>query len=100
MIVPAFILNLGQIVATPGAIAAFERTGESPATFLRRHEQADWGDLCDHDRQANEAAVSHEGDTERQARVLSSYRLKDETKVWVITEHNRSVTTVLLPEEY
>ncbi len=100
MIVPNFILSLGQIVATPGALDAFERTGEQPTTYLRRHQRADWGDLCPEDKQANDAAVAHEGDAERQARVLSSYKLKDKTKLWIISEWDRSVTTVLLPEEY
>ena len=100
MIIPTFMLTLGRIVATPGALKALERTGEHPSTFLRRHEHGDWGHLCNEDKHANDDAVKHEGDHERQARVLSCYRLKDRTKLWIITEWDRSVTTVLLPSEY
>ena len=54
----------------------------------------DWGDLDPFDQQQNEQAVTHGG------RLLSAYRLKDGTRIWVITEWNRSATTLLLPEEY
>ena len=92
--------SLGQVVATPGALEAFQRTGQQPSEFLRRHALGDWGDLDQHDMRANDEAVRHEGDPKRQARVLSTYRLKDGTKIWIITEHDRSVTTILLPSEY
>ena len=92
--------RLGQVVATPGALDAFQRTGQSPTIFLQRHAAGDWGDLCDEDKRANDAAIAHEGDPERHARVLSAYRLKDQTKIWIISEHDRSATTILLPSEY
>jgi hypothetical protein len=92
--------RLGQIVSTPGALEAFQQAGEIPSAFLRRHAACDWGELCPEDRRANDAAVRHEGDPERQARVLSAYRLKDQTKIWIITEWDRSATTILLPSEY
>ena len=92
--------RLGQIVATPGALEAFQRTGETPATFLRRHVTGDWGDLDDHDKRMNSEAIRFEGDPEKQGRVLSAYRLQDNTRIWIISEHDRSVTTILLPEEY
>ena len=91
---------LGQIVATRGALDAMGKTGDNPATFLQRHLSGDWGDLCDEDKQLNDAAVANEGDSERQDRVLSAYHLTDQTKIWIITEWDRSVTTILLPEEY
>lgn len=85
---------LGQIVATPGALEAFQQTGESPWTFLARHVSGDWGDLDEEDRRENELSLVHG------FRLLSAYRLTDQTKIWVITEADRSVTTLLLPTEY
>ena len=85
---------LGQIVATPGALAAFERTGDTPAAFLRRHVCGDWGELDAHDRQENEVSVTGG------FRILSAYKLSDDTRIWVITEADRSSTCILLPEEY
>jgi hypothetical protein len=86
--------NLGQIVATPGALAAFEHCGGNPAEYLRRHQAGDWGDLCNEDLQENEFSLLHG------FRLLSSYHLNGGTKVWIITEADRSATTILLPEEY
>ena len=86
--------SLGQVVATPGALAAFESTNQTPLEFLRRHEVLDPGELDEEDQQTNQDAVANGG------RVLSSYRLKDNTKIWVITEADRSSTCLLLPEEY
>jgi len=86
--------DLGRLVATPGALAALERSAESPMIFLARHVGGDWGDLDEHDRAANERALS-EGE-----RIFSSYKTGAGEKVWVITEWDRSVTTLLLPEEY
>ena len=90
----ARLFSLGQIVATPGALSALEEAGNSASEFLTRHVAGDWGDLCDEDRQANQEALQ-DG-----LRLLSAYRLNDGTKIWVITEADRSVTTVLLPSEY
>jgi hypothetical protein len=87
--------SLGQLAATPGALAAANQSGDNLASFIRRHVQGDWGDLCADDVQENEFSL------ENGLRLLSSYRLKDGTKIfWIITEADRSVTTVLLPEEY
>ncbi len=85
---------LGQIVATPGALAALEEAADNPASFLRRHVTGDWGELDEHDRQENELSVEHS------FRLLSSYTLSNGTKLWVITEADRSATTLLLPSEY
>lgn len=87
-------LPLGQIVATPGALAALSAAGEEPSGFLRRHAHGDWGDLDEHDHIANRQALLDD------ARVLSAYTLNTGAKLWVITEWDRSVTTLLLPEEY
>jgi hypothetical protein len=85
---------LGQVVATPGALEALEEAGQLPQEFLHRHVVGDWGELDEHDREANERAV-HGGD-----RIFSSYLTKKGAKLWVITEYDRSVTTLLLPSEY
>lgn len=89
------LFPLGQIVATPGALAALGKAGQTPLDFLSRHVCGDWGELDEHDRKENELSLK------RGFRLLSSYRTgADDTKVWVITEADRSVTTLLLPEEY
>lgn len=86
--------SLGQTVATPGAIEALQLAGQSPAEFLDRHITGDWGEVDCEDRQANEDALV-QGE-----RVLSAYKTRLGTKLWVITEADRSSTCVLLPEEY
>lgn len=85
---------LGQVVGTPGALAALEAAGDSPRPYLARHASGDWGELDDHDRQANNRAV-HDG-----TRILSAYTLQNGSRLWIITEADRSTTTLLLPEEY
>jgi hypothetical protein len=62
--------------------------------FLARHVTGDWGDLGDEDKEENELSV------EQGFRILSAYKLQGGGKVWVITETDRSATTILLPEEY
>jgi hypothetical protein len=62
--------------------------------YLVRHIAGDWGELDEHDVRENELSLLHGW------RILSCYRLSDGTKMWIITEADRSVTTVLLPEEY
>jgi hypothetical protein len=85
---------LGVVVSTPGAINAFLQTGEEPVSFVCRHVAGDWGDLDQEDREENERSV------DQGFRILSSYRLSDGTKIYVITEADRSSTCILLPEEY
>lgn len=87
-------LLLGQIVATPGALKALERTHQSPQEFLSRHVTGDWGEMDEQDWQENEFSVTHG------FRILSSYRTAADEKLWVITESDRSATTLLLPDEY
>lgn len=86
---------LGQIVATPGALEAL---GDEPTILVTdligRHAAGDWGDLDADDRAANDRAAQEGG------RILSAYRLTDGANLWVITEADRSSTTILLPEEY
>jgi hypothetical protein len=81
-------------VATPGALQALLAAGQSPGAFLERHLRGDWGLVSAADAQANDAAL-RDGD-----RLLSAYETSQGTRLWVITEHDRSVTTLLLPEEY
>ena len=69
-------------------------SGDDPLDFLFRHLDGDWGDVDEHDRQENELSLQHGW------RLLSCYRLSDGTKVWIITEADRSSTCLLLPEEY
>jgi hypothetical protein len=86
-------LPLGQVVATPGALKLLSEASEDLFDYLARHATGDWGELCTFDRRQNEIAL-RDG-----YRVLSSYPVGRE-RVWVITEADRSVTTILLPEEY
>ena len=86
-------LPLGQIVATPGALKLLSEIGAHPFDYLARHATGDWGELCAFDRRQNEIAL-RDGNP-----VLSSYPVGREC-IWVITEADRSVTTILLPEEY
>jgi hypothetical protein len=89
---PAF--ELGQIVATPGALAALKKAGQQPGEFLTRHINRDWGDLDEEDRKENQYSLEHG------FRLLSAYKTNACDRLWIITEADRSVTTLLLPEEY
>jgi hypothetical protein len=84
----------GQIVATPGVLAAFREAGDNPLPFLQRHLAGDWGLVDAHDREENELSLQHGW------RILSAYTMSDGTKFWIITEADRSSTTFLLPAEY
>ncbi len=99
---------LGQIVATPGALELLQETGFSAAALISRHVHGSWGDLCAEDQAENEFAVT------RRLRILSCYRLVDAERLaatplekrsalptlWIITEADRSVTTLLRPSDY
>ena len=84
----------GQIVATPGAVRLLDETNKSPFEFLSRHFRGDWGDLCQEDKMENELSLK------QGFRLMSSYPITDSKRLWIITEADRSVTTLLLPEEY
>lgn len=86
-------LLLGQVVATPAALWLLEESHLSPATFLTRHAHGDWGDVPPEDAAANDAALTHDG------RLISAYVVGD-ARIWIITEADRSATTILLPTEY
>jgi hypothetical protein len=85
--------SLGQIVATRNAVAELERLDVNPLELLQRHSVLDQGCLDDEDHRLNQQAVQA-GD-----RILSAYEYSG-VKFWVITEHDRSVTTILLPQDY
>lgn len=85
---------LGQTLITPGAQEAIREAGQLPLEFLLKHQAGDWGEVCEEDRRENELSLK-EG-----FRLLSAYRTREGEKLWVITEWDRSATTILLPEEY
>jgi hypothetical protein len=84
--------ELGRLLATPGVLEA--AGDENLVVYLSRHARGDWGIVDDADKRANERALA-DG-----TRLLSAYRLRDGTKIWIITEADRSATTILLPSEY
>lgn len=91
-IIPLF--PAGQIVATRGALALLTRANKAPSEFLSRHLRGDWGDLCQEDKAENELSLKHG------YRLMSSYRINESEILWVITEADRSATTMLLPSDY
>ena len=93
-------LPLGHVVATPGALEVVRDHGLDVVGLLHRHRSGDWGTVSDHDARANDLALQNG------ARVLSAYDLPSSGgrapggRLWIITEADRSATTVLLPSEY
>jgi hypothetical protein len=85
---------LGRVVATPGCLIALAEAGQTPQEFLARHEVGDWGELDGEDRRENDRSLANG------CRLLSAYYLREGTKIWIITEADRSATTLLLPSEY
>jgi hypothetical protein len=83
---------LGRLVATPNALNTIPN--DEILNALSRHAQGDWGTLDAEDLQSNERALKHGG------RLFSAYRSTQNVKFWIITECDRSVTTVLLPKDY
>ncbi|MYM75458.1 hypothetical protein GTP56_25135 [Duganella sp. FT134W] len=88
------LFPLGDFVATPAALNLLQGHGINPLLLIGRHIQGDWGNLHGDDCTANDAAVTlgH--------RILSSYSVGEKDRVWIITEHDRSSTCILLPSEY
>ena len=86
---------LGHCVVTRGAAQLLERLRVNAIDLLLRHASGDDGDLSAHDKALNAAAIASGQD-----RVFSAYELAGGHRVWVITEWDRSVTTILLPDEY
>ena len=89
----ARLFPLGRVVATPGAITLMEAAGIDPAQLLQRHQSGDWDDLDTEDQRENDFAVG------RLLRIFSAYGQPPD-RLWVITEADRSVTTILRPDEY
>jgi hypothetical protein len=94
------LLQLGRVVATPAALDALARAGQTADEFLDRHARGDWGDLDEHDRTLNDKAVAHGSDPTLCTRVLSAYMTAKGERLWIITEADRSSSCLLLPEEY
>ena len=90
--VPLF--SLGMVVGTPGAVDALEEAGQGPEEFLDRHVRGDWGEVPEADKHENDFSLQHG------FRILSAYTTKAGERIWVITEADRSATTILLPDEY
>jgi hypothetical protein len=89
--------EVGRVVGTPAALAALEIAGVESCELLDRHASGDWGEVDGHDRRENELSVR------KGYRILSVYEVNPSgvsRRVWIITEADRSVTTILLPEEY
>lgn len=84
----------GRILATPGALAVLEEYQCAPLSLLARHVAGDWGDVPAEDTRLNDNALIVGG------RLLSSYTLGGNARIWVISEADRCSTTFLLPEEY
>ncbi len=88
------LFSLGQIFLTIGAREALTESNQMPNEFLAKHQSGDWGDVCEDDIKENDFSV-REG-----FRILSAYKLNSGVKIWVITEADKSSTTILLPGEY
>ena len=91
---PEPLFSLGQVVATPGALEILKIAKQDPLSLLSRHVTGDWGDLGEEDQQENELSVK------LGFRILSAYTINTGARVWIITEADRSSTTILLPSEY
>ncbi|MCC9602862.1 hypothetical protein LOC67_20115 [Stieleria sp. JC731] len=88
------LFSLGQIVSTPGALELLEKHNLNALHFIQKHVTGSFGEICDEDREANNEAIWN-GE-----RILSSYKINETDKIWIITEADRSSTCLLLPEEY
>jgi hypothetical protein len=90
--VPTAKFRLGKIVTAPNALV--QLTQEEILLGIQRHQAGDWGDLLEHERNANDRALAERN------RIWSVYHTGQGVKFWIITEADRSATTVLLPDEY
>ena len=86
--------DLGKVMITPGALDALKAAQQAPFELIQRHASGDWGDLTDEDKRENDISVK------QGYLIFSIYNLKGGGKVWIITEADRSATTMLLPSEY
>jgi hypothetical protein len=88
------LFALGKVVATPGALDTMTQLDIVPLALIHRHVTGDWGDLGAEDQQQNRLAIRSG------LRIFSSYKISASVKIWIITEADRSSTTLLLPGEY
>jgi len=88
------LFPLGDIYLTPGAIEVLTTCNQDVGKLLSRHVRGDWGDVCEEDKSLNDQSVT-DG-----TRILSAYPLSNGERLWIITEADRSSTTVLKPDEY
>jgi hypothetical protein len=98
---PAFdkpLFDLGKLAVTRGVYEIVTSGELSPAGYLRRHQAGDWGEMCPSDWSRNNRALHT--DPEKRDRLMSAYTTAAGTKIWIITEWDRGVTTILLPDEY
>ena len=86
--------SLGETFITPGAQEALDIAGETALQFLRRHTSGDWGEISEDDTKENELSL------QKGFRLLSAYRTIKGQQLWIITEADRTSTTILLPSEY
>lgn len=85
---------LGRVVATRNCLDHLVSIGVSALPYLDRHQRGDWGNLGNSDKKVNDHAVLYGG------RILSKYLLKDGTPIYVVTEADRTYTTVMLVGDY
>ena len=85
---------LGRLFMTPGAIEALEEAGQSPQEFISRHARLEQGELSGEDQRENLFSV------DKALRIFSAFKTSQGVKLWIITEADRSATTILLPSEY
>ena len=88
------LFSVGKIVATSGALDLLDQSGADGHELVMRHQRGDWGSVPPEDAEANVRAI------QTGCRILSSYFLSERERLWVITEADRSLTTLLLPSEY
>lgn len=89
--------SLGSLLITPAARTLLIENNADPSQYLQRHATGDWGEVCEEDHQQNDFGVSHRN------RLMSVYYLvpgQEDSRIWIITEGDRSYTTILLPEDY
>lgn len=87
------LFPMGQIVGTPPALDALDKAGVSAKVYLDRHVCGDWGEVSKADAKQNNQGIKED-------RLMSVYTLSTGVQIWIITEWDRSVTTILLPEDY
>jgi hypothetical protein len=91
---PPTLFQLGRLCARPGAIRTLTRAAADPVEYIARHPAGDWGELDAEDTAANDRELR------LGERIISAYRLANGEKIWIITEADRSATTVILPCQY